>query len=159
MKQQSKHSSQEHEHQRATEQQTQNRSDLEFASVEEMLRYESPVSSTSMRWALEDVVLHGQVVPRGEMVLASLLAANRDPDVFENPDTFDIRRNPNKHMAFGYGIHYCLGAPLARMEGAIAINSLFQRFPNLQLATDVQSLEWGESLLISSMEAMPVQLG
>ncbi len=133
--------------------------DLIKSAVEEMLRYEGPIGATTMRWALEDVELHGQVIPAGEMVLASLLAANRDPEVFAAPDTFDIRRTSNKHMAFGYGIHYCLGAPLARMEGAIAIQTLFERFPKLELATAVESLEWNETLLLRSMKQMPVRLG
>jgi cytochrome P450 len=132
--------------------------DLIKSAVEELLRYEGPIGASTMRWALEDVEIRGQKIPAGDMVLASLLAANRDPEVFENPDTFDIRRTPNKHMAFGYGIHYCLGAPLARMEGAIAFNNLIQRFPKLSLAVDPQALEWNETLLIRSMTKMPVRL-
>jgi cytochrome P450 len=132
--------------------------DLIKTAVEEMLRYDGPIGASTMRWALEDMEIRGQKIQTGEMVLASLLAANRDPEVFENPDTFDIRRTPNKHMAFGYGIHYCVGAPLARMEGAIAINSLIHRFPKLGLAVEPQSLEWNETVLIRSMTKFPVRL-
>ena len=127
------------------------------SAIEEMLRFESPVASTTNRFALEDVEIRGQVILKGDLVLASLIGANRDPEVFENPDAFDIRRNPNRHMAFGYGLHYCLGAPLARMEGAIAINTLLRRLPNLQLAVDPRDIEWNESLLLRSMKALPVR--
>jgi len=127
------------------------------SAIEEMLRFESPVASTTNRFALEDVEIRGQVIPKGDLVLASLIGGNRDPEVFENPDAFDIRRNPNRHMAFGYGIHYCLGAPLARMEGAIAINTLLRRLPNLQLAVDPRDIEWNETLLLRSMKALSVR--
>jgi len=90
-------------------------------------------------------------------VLPALLAANRDPAVFENPDTFDITRDPNPHVAFGHGIHYCLGAPLARMEGSIAINALLERYPGIQLnAAAVDDLEWNSSLLIHGLKKLPV---
>ncbi len=125
-------------------------------AVEEMLRYEGPVGASTMRWAMEDVELRGQVIPAGDMVLASLLAADRDPAVFENPDMFDITRQNNKHIAFGSGIHYCLGAPLARLEGAIAINSLLRRLPNLKLAVDPDELEWTDTVLLHGLRAMPV---
>jgi cytochrome P450 PksS len=83
-------------------------------------------------------------------------SANRDPDVFANPDTFDIQRDPNPHVAFGQGVHYCLGAPLARLEGTIAIQALLNRFPEIRLNTSVDRLEWGESILIHGMKALPV---
>ena len=90
------------------------------------------------------------------MVVGSLLGANRDPQVFASPNTLDITRNPNKHMAFGNGIHYCVGAPLARLEGAIAFNMLVQRLPNLALAVDVDDLEWNQTILLHGMKSMPV---
>lgn len=130
--------------------------DLIETAIEEMLRYESPVGVTTTRWALEDVEWHGQVIPAGDMVVASLLGANRDPDVFENPDVFDITRDPNRHIAFGHGIHYCLGAPLARMEGAIAVNTLLRRLPNLRLNIDVNDIDWTETILLHSMKSLPV---
>lgn len=95
-------------------------------------------------------------IPAGDLIAPALLAANRDPAVFENPDTFDITRDPNPHIEFGSGIHYCLGAPLARMEGAIAINSLLARFPQMRLNTSVGALEWNQALLIHGMNALPV---
>ena len=127
------------------------------SAIEEMLRFESPVASTTNRFALEDVEIRGQIILKSDLVLASLIGANRDPEVFENPDAFDIRRNPNRHMAFGYGLHYCLGAPLARMEGAIAINTLLRRLPNLELVVDPRDIEWNETLLLRSMKALPVR--
>jgi cytochrome P450 len=132
--------------------------DLMEGAVEEMLRFNGPVGASTMRWALEDVKMYGQAVHAGEMVLASLLGADRDPAVFQNPDEFDISRNPNPHMAFGNGIHYCLGAPLARMEGIIAINTMLKRLPNLALAVDPEALEWNDTILLHSMKAMPVTI-
>lgn len=128
------------------------------SAVEEMLRFNGPVGATTMRWALQDVEIHGQIIPAGDMVLASLLGADRDPAVFANPDVFDITRDPNPHMAFGHGIHYCLGAPLARMEGVIAFNTLLKRLPNLSLAVDVNALEWNDTILLHSMKALPVNI-
>ena len=126
-------------------------------AIEEMLRYEGPVGASSMRWALEDLELHGQQIAKGDLVMTSLLSANRDPARFSNPDTFDITRDPNKHIAFGHGIHYCLGAPLARLEGAIAINTLLRRLPNLELAVPTSELRWKPVLLLHGMEALPVR--
>ncbi len=130
--------------------------DLITSAVEEMLRYEGPVGTSTMRWALEHVQLHGQTIQPGEMVLASLLGANRDPEVFPNPDVFDITRPPSKHIAFGNGIHYCVGAPLARLEGAVAFNTLLRRVPDLELAVSVDELAWNPTLLLHGMKAMPV---
>ena len=126
-------------------------------AVEEMLRYGSPVAQSTMRWAARDLELHGARIQQGDLVLAALIAANRDPAEFPDPDRFDITRTPNRHIAFGNGIHYCLGAPLARLEGAIATNSLLKRFPNLQLAVPAESLEWTPSLLLHGLRALPVR--
>jgi cytochrome P450 PksS len=100
---------------------------------------------------------YGQTIPAGDMVVASLLGANRDPEVFDNPDTFDITRTPNRHIAFGHGIHYCLGAPLARLEGVVAFETLLKRLPQLQLDIDVNEIEWNETVLLHSMKSMPVR--
>lgn len=135
----------------------QNNPNLIETAIEEMLRYESPVGVSTTRWALEDVEWHGKVIPAGDMVTASLLGANRDPAVFENPDLFDITREPNRHIAFGHGIHYCLGAPLARMEGATAINTLLRRLPNIDLDIDVNTIDWHETILLHSMKSLPVR--
>ncbi len=127
-------------------------------AVEEMLRYNGPVDMTTNRWAFEDVAIGGTVIPQGSLVWASLLAANRDPAHFPDPDRFDITREPNRHIAFGSGIHYCVGAPLARMEGAIALDALIRRLPRLELAVPVESLEWTTGMMIiHGMNAMPVR--
>jgi cytochrome P450 len=131
--------------------------DLIKSAVEEMLRFEGPVGVSSLRWATEDIEWHGEKVYAGDMVVASLLSANRDPEVFENPDTFDITRSNNKHIAFGSGIHYCLGAPLARLEAGIAFNILLKRLPKLRLAVHPDELEWTDTLLLHGMTAMPVE--
>lgn len=125
-------------------------------AVEEMLRYNGPVETTTWRHAFEDVEIDGKVIHTGDVIMAALLAANRDPAHFASPNTFDITREPNRHIAFGSGIHFCLGAPLARLEGAIAINTLLRRLPNLELAVSADQLEWNESILIHGMKAMPV---
>lgn len=135
------------------------RPELIKSAVEELLRYDGPVGVSTMRWALEDVDYYGVTIPAGEMVVASLLAANRDPAMFANPNALDITRNPNKHIAFGNGIHYCVGAPLARMEGAIAFNTLLRRVPNLALTVDADELEWNPTILLHGMKAMPVTVG
>lgn len=100
------------------------------SAIEEMLRYNGPSYMTLPSWALEDVELGGKVIQQGDTVHAVLHAANRDPAVFEQPDTFDILRQPNKHIAFSQGIHHCLGAPLARLEGEIAITTLLRWMPD-----------------------------
>jgi cytochrome P450 PksS len=126
------------------------------SAVEEMLRYNGPVETPTTRWASEDITISGVTIPEGEIVLPSLLAANRDPAIFENPNTFDITRDPNPHIAFGAGVHFCLGAPLARMEATIAFKHLIERLPNLRLNTPVEMLQWNSSLLIHGMKKLPV---
>ena len=103
------------------------------AAIDEMLRFDSPVQSTVRTCAIEANV-GGTDVAAGELVFVILAAANHDPDKFPNADTFDVARTPNDHIAFGEGIHFCLGANLARLEGAIAIASMLERFPKLRLA-------------------------
>lgn len=100
-------------------------------AIEEMLRYNGPSYITLPSWALEDVEIGGKLIRRGDVVYAVLDAANRDPAYFAHPHTFDLLRYPNKHIAFSNGIHHCLGAPLARLGGEIAITTLFRRIPNL----------------------------
>jgi pimeloyl-[acyl-carrier protein] synthase len=101
-------------------------------AVEEILRFESPVARQP-RLIRRDVELGGQTLHAGEIAFQMLGAANRDPDQFTNPDAFDIRRNPNRHIAFGLGPHFCIGAPLARAEAQIAFATLAARFPGLEL--------------------------
>jgi cytochrome P450 len=131
---------------------------LIHSTVEEMLRYNGPVETPTLRFVVEPTDYKGHRLRTGDILLPSLLAANRDPKVFPNPDTFDITRSPNPHVAFGFGIHYCLGAPLARMEAAIAINALVQRYPNIRLSVPEEALVWNDSLLIHGMQSLPVRL-
>lgn len=126
-------------------------------AIEEIVRYEGPATSNLMRWAWEDVVIGGETIRHGDAVTAMLLAANRDPAVFDEPDRFDITRDPNHHLGFGAGVHYCLGAPLARMEGAIALPTLFRRFPNLELAIDPTAVTWTTTGL-HGLATLPVRV-
>lgn len=132
---------------------------LVATAVEEMLRYSGPLETATERFTREDVTMGGVTMPRGSTVLASLASANRDERQFGNPDTLDLAREPNKHVAFGFGIHYCLGAPLARLEGRIAINSLLARFPGLRLSVPASALRWRTGPLIRGLEALPVTAG
>ena len=134
----------------------QNNPGLIGTAIEEMLRYNGPVEAPTLRYASEDIVIDGVTIPTGDIVLPVLLAANRDPEQFDQPNIFDITRDPNPHIAFGAGVHYCLGAPLARLEATIAINALVERFPNIQLNAQISDLEWNTSLLIHGMKALPV---
>jgi cytochrome P450 PksS len=127
-------------------------------AVEELLRYDSPVPLATPRWTLCDVELGGITIPRGGMVWAGLASANRDPQAFERADTLDLGRQPNRHLAFGQGIHYCVGAPLARMEAQVAFSALLQRFPRLRLAQPRKALRWRSSPILRGMEALPVIL-
>jgi cytochrome P450 len=126
------------------------------SAVEEIVRYAGPATGVFMRWAWEDVEIGGQMIRQGDAVNALLHAANRDPEAFENPDRFDITRNPNKHLGFGSGVHYCLGAPLARMEGAVAIPTLLRRLPDLELAVEPDELVWNTTGLYG-LSALPVR--
>ena len=126
------------------------------SAVEEMLRYAGPVETSTSRFTVEELELHGQRIPAGEMVSASLLSANHDPEQFPEPERFDITREPNRHIAFGFGSHFCLGAPLARLEATLAINALLERLPRLCFASDPASLQWRESALIRGLKQFPV---
>jgi cytochrome P450 len=122
-------------------------------AVEELLRYDGPVQRTA-RIPSEDVTIGGRTIGKGEMVMPFIGAADRDPTQFPEPDRLDIGRTDNRHIAFGWGIHFCLGAPLARVEGQIAINTLVQRLPRLRLATDRP--EPRESLTLRGLKSLPV---
>lgn len=126
------------------------------SAVEELLRYTAPVSLSSPRWASEDISFHGQTIHKGEMVLVSLIAADIDPQHFTDPQLLDITRQENQHLAFGKGIHYCLGAPLARLEGQIAIGTLLQRLPNLHLTAVPEQLTWTQNPLLRGLTSLPV---
>jgi cytochrome P450 len=125
-------------------------------AIEELLRYVNPVEQATQRYAREDVTLHGITIPKGEMVLAVIASANRDASQFADPDRLDLTRENNKHLAFGQGIHYCVGAPLARLEGQIAIQTLVERMPDLGLAKAPDALRWRPGLTVRGLEALPV---
>ncbi|MBA3873934.1 MAG: cytochrome P450 [Anaerolineae bacterium] len=127
-------------------------------AVEELLRYVTPIETATERYAREDITIAGTTITKGEMVFAALASANRDENVFSNPDILDITRDPNRHLSFGQGAHYCVGAPLARLEGSIAIHNLVQRFPNLRLATSAEQLVWRKGMTLRGLEALPVKV-
>jgi cytochrome P450 len=123
------------------------------AAVEEMLRYDGPAQMTS-RIATEAMTLRGQQIEPGQVLLALLGAANRDPEQFPEPDRFDIRRANNRHLAFGYGIHYCIGAPLALAETQVAFETLLRRLPEPEPAGEAQ---WGASFILRGLKSLPVE--
>jgi cytochrome P450 len=127
-------------------------------AVEELLRYSNPLNHATDRFALEPVEIGGVTIPAREWVLCVTSSANRDPGRFHDPDRLDVGRDAGGHVAFGHGIHYCLGAPLARLEGEVAFGALFDRFPGLSLAADPSSLRWRPSSLIHGLETLPVRL-
>jgi cytochrome P450 len=132
--------------------------DLIKPAVEELLRYDSPVQMANERYAREEVTIAGVKIARGEMVHALIGSANRDERQFECPDVLNITREPNRHLAFGQGVHYCLGAPLARLEGQIAINTLLRRYPNLKLAVPPHVLRRRRGLGLRGLQSLPVVL-
>jgi cytochrome P450 len=127
-------------------------------AVEEMLRFIGPVMQSTLRVASEEVTVGGVVIPAGSVVVAMLGAANRDPRRFPGPDDFDVTREENPHLAFGHGIHFCLGAPLARMEAEIAVGSLLGRFPDMALACPRDEITWRPSALLRGPAVLPVRL-
>ena len=124
-------------------------------AVEEFLRYDGPVQGTG-RVALEDVEIGGRTIEEGQLVFCLLAAADRDPAQFPNPDVLDIARQDNRHIAFGYGIHFCLGAPLARIEGQVAFETLLRRLPTPHLAID--DPEWGGTFILRGLKSLPLAL-
>ena len=127
-------------------------------AVEELLRYAGPLETATERYAREDLKVGGVTIPRGSVVLAILASANRDEARFTSPDRLDLSRAPGRHLAFGLGIHYCLGAPLARLEAQVALATLLRRAPGLALATPTQRLRWRRGLVLRGLEALPVRL-
>jgi|FLYL01.1.fsa_nt_gi cytochrome P450 len=118
------------------------------SAVEELLRYASPVQGTG-RVAMTPLEIAGETVQEGQLVFLLLAAANRDPEKFADPDRLDVRRNPTDHLAFGDGIHFCLGAPLARAEAQIALRALLTRFPKIEQASEAQ---WGGTFIIRGVK-------
>ncbi|MFJ8914150.1 cytochrome P450 [Amycolatopsis sp. NPDC102389] len=127
-------------------------------AVDELLRHESPSSHGTFRTTTADLPLGDVVIPADELVLISLIAANRDPAQFDRPDVLDWSRPQTSNLAFGHGIHHCVGAPLARMEGRIALGRLLERFPDIALAVDEKDLAWNRSTLIHGLRSLPVRL-
>jgi len=129
---------------------------LADSAIEELLRYTSPLDFALFRIAREDVTIAGVTIPKGDVVLAALGSANHDAARFPNPDTLDLAREPNKHLAFGAGGHFCLGAPLARLEGRIALTTLFRRFPDLRLADPAETVPWRKGLSFRGPARLPL---
>ncbi|ROT28236.1 cytochrome P450 [Micromonospora sp. HM5-17] len=135
------------------------RADLSLvpSAVEELLRYVPlGVASAFPRYALQDIELGGVLVRAGEPVLASLTSANRDAEVFTDPDRLDLARDPNPHIGFGHGVHHCVGAQLARMELQVALRTLVTRLPGLRLAVPEPELVWKSGLIVRGLVALPV---
>jgi cytochrome P450 len=136
----------------------QSKPDLIGPAIEEFVRYDGPARAT-VRLVKAEHQLGDKTLRPGERVFLINPAANRDPLVFDEPDRLDITRNPTNHLGFGVGIHYCLGAPLARLEGQLAISMLVQAFPNLELAVAPHELEWHSTMLSRGLKSLPVRLG
>jgi cytochrome P450 len=131
------------------------------AAVEELLRYDAPVPHSTFRYAIKPVVIDDVTIPVGAQVIICLAAADRDPERYARPELLEIDREEGRHLAFGHGIHHCLGAPLARMEGHLALGSLLRRFPLLCLAVNVDELHWGhgDGLVLRGLSELPVTPG
>ena len=129
-------------------------------AVEEMLRFDAPVPHATFRYTVRDTSIAGTPIPGGVQVLVNLAAAGRDPTRNDDPGTFDIRRTGAAHLAFGHGVHHCLGAPLARLEAKIAFTELLRRFPRLTLAVAAEDLTWGhgDGLVLRGLSTLPVLL-
>lgn len=125
-------------------------------AIEELLRFTSPLDTATQRFAGDNLALDSVTIPRGDVVIALLGSANHDETQFREPETLDLRRDPNRHVAFGQGAHFCIGAPLARLEGQIALLTLFRRFPHVHLAQPARTLLWRKSLIIRGLEHLPV---
>ncbi|WP_101382971.1 cytochrome P450 [Kitasatospora sp. GP30] len=130
--------------------------DLADTAVDELLRFDSPVSMATFRFTTEAISLGGTEIPAGSPVLIAPGAANRDPARFANPDRVNLDRDAKGHLAFGHGIHRCLGAPLARAEGGIAFQRIVARFPQLRLAVPSAELQWRHTRLMRGLETLPV---
>jgi cytochrome P450 PksS len=128
-------------------------------AIEELLRYTNPVQHTIIRHAREDMEIGGVKIAKGERVVLMVAAANRDEAAFADSEKLDIARDPNRHLGFGLGIHFCLGAPLARMEGAIALNALIRKFPDIRLAIPRDAVKWRPNSLLRGLANLPVRPG
>ncbi|MFC4035792.1 cytochrome P450 [Streptomyces polygonati] len=127
------------------------------AALDELLRFDSPVSTATFRYTTEAITLGGTEIPANVPVLVALGAANRDPQRFPAPDQLDLDREATGHLAFGHGIHRCVGAPFARAEADIALRAILTRFPRLRLAVPAGQLEWRRTRLVRGLVSLPVQ--
>ena len=125
-------------------------------ALEELIRFDGPVERATMRFAACDVALHGQTIRRGDAVSLVLASANRDPALVERPDELDLDRPVVRHLGFGHGSHYCLGAPLARLEGRVALAALLRRLPGLRLAAPLETLKWQTNPIVRGVKRLPV---
>ncbi|MET8679149.1 cytochrome P450 [Streptomyces sp. NPDC004647] len=125
--------------------------------VEELLRYDGPVEIATWRFATEPIDLGGRRIATGDPVLVVLAAADRDPERFADPDLLDLSRRDNQHLGYGHGIHYCVGAPLARLEARTAIGTLLRRLPDLRLAAEPTDLRWRGGLIMRGLRTLPVE--
>ena len=135
------------------------RPDLMDGAVEELLRYTNPVEYGTMRFATEPVTIAGVTIDTGDLVMALIASANRDETAFAAADALDVTRTENRHLALGFGLHYCLGAALGRLETKIALGVLLRRFPDLRLAVPRESIRWRQSSGLRGVVALPVALG
>lgn len=131
---------------------------LETTAIEELLRFTSPVADGAARFALADMEIGGVPIPRGSQVMGSITSANFDEAVFEDPETLNLTRKPNRHLAFAFGIHYCLGHQLARLEGRIALATLLQRFNNWELAAPRESLRYKPTISLRGLINLPIRM-
>ncbi|MFJ8356637.1 cytochrome P450 [Bacillus paramycoides] len=131
--------------------------DLIDSAIEEALRFYSPVELTTLRWTAEPFTIHGQDIQSKDRIIISVASSNRDERIFPDADVFDITRKNNRHIAFGYGSHFCLGAPLARLEARIAISTLLHRLPNIQIQGEREQIKWKENYLMRSLEELPLK--
>ena len=130
--------------------------ELMQSAAEELLRYDSPVQATS-RIALEDMEFHGEHINKGAQIMLFFGAANRDPAQFTEPEALNVRREETRHLAFGHGIHFCLGSPLARLEAPIALNALLHRFPEVRLSRSAKPL-WGDNFILHGLTKLSVSV-
>ncbi|MBO1628601.1 cytochrome P450 family protein [Bacillus arachidis] len=131
--------------------------DLIDSAIEEALRFYSPVELTTLRWTAEPFTIHGQDIQSKDRIIISVASSNRDERIFPDADVFDITRKNNRHIAFGHGSHFCLGAPLARLEAKIAISTLLHRLPNIQIQGEREQIKWKENYLMRSLEELPLK--
>jgi cytochrome P450 len=128
------------------------------AAVEELLRFTSPVNHANDRFTIEAVSIGGVTIPAGEWVMPAISSADWDPAQFPGADRLDLSRDTSGHVAFGHGVHHCLGAPLARMEAEVALGALLARLPGLSLAVPAAELRWRPVSLMNGLESLPVRL-